>query len=597
MANVMNLKEVRNKPHRSDFDLSSKIAFTAKAGELLPIRCIHTLPGDRFKFKNEMFTRTVPINTSAYVRLREYVDFYFVPYRLLWDKFTQYITQTNDPHYAQSVKLSAGSFSSHPYFTDADLQNLLTKDITSTVLGGTDFNYLSVQQQSYKLLEYLGYAAVFPKFSGTVAANGGQYVDSVVDSPTALNPFRLLAYQKIYNDWYRDSQWEASSPWTYNLDYIFTDSQLHIDTVGAVATGQAGQNMFTLRYANYKKDRIMGIQPTQQFGSAAFAGPLVGNLGVVLPYRLATNNTGLAGAGEGGQIGYFSSQGNSGTFNEYFELSSKFNTSGISVLAIRQAECLQKWKEVTLSGSKDYRDQIAKHWGVTPSHDMSDLCRRIGGFTQDINISEVVNTNLAESSDAADIAGKGIGSSRDSFDYEVKEYGIIMGIYHCVPLLDFYDNVSLDKELLAITAEQYPIPELDSIGLQEVTGIELGNFNMSTSGVKLNTNVVGYAPRYYEYKTALDVVRGGFLSNSAYANWTSGFSRPVGLSSGMASPKYTSFKVHPFLLNSVFEVQLPTSTVSGDAMGVGDFSDDQFLVNFMSGVYVARNLSKDGLPY
>ncbi len=72
MANIMSLKSLRNKTSRNGFDLSSKRNFTAKAGELLPILCKEVLPGDKFEIDLKTFTRTQPLNTAAFARMREY---------------------------------------------------------------------------------------------------------------------------------------------------------------------------------------------------------------------------------------------------------------------------------------------------------------------------------------------------------------------------------------------------------------------------------------------------------------------------------------------------------------------------------------------
>ena len=90
--NLFALKDVRNKPNRNGFDLSQKNSFTAKVGELLPVYHKIALPGDKFNFRVQHVTRTQPVNTAAFTRIREYFDFFFVPYRLLWRYFPTAVT-------------------------------------------------------------------------------------------------------------------------------------------------------------------------------------------------------------------------------------------------------------------------------------------------------------------------------------------------------------------------------------------------------------------------------------------------------------------------------------------------------------------------
>ena len=90
---LFNLSSVKNHPRRSGFDLSSKVAFSAKVGELLPIKWTLTMPGDKFSLKEQHFTRTQPVNTSAYTRVREYYDWFWCPLHLLWRNAPEVIAQ------------------------------------------------------------------------------------------------------------------------------------------------------------------------------------------------------------------------------------------------------------------------------------------------------------------------------------------------------------------------------------------------------------------------------------------------------------------------------------------------------------------------
>ena len=99
-----------------------------------------------------------------------------------------------------------------------------------------------------------------------------------------------------------------------------------------------------------------------------------------------------------------------GTINAGSRLSvdMKDIASKFTVLALRQAEALQRWKEISQSGDSDYREQIRKHFGVNLPQSLSNMCTYIGGISRNLDISEVVNNNLAAEGDTAVIAGKGI---------------------------------------------------------------------------------------------------------------------------------------------------------------------------------------------
>ena len=90
----------------------------------------------------------------------------------------------------------------------------------------------------------------------------------------------------------------------------------------------------------------------------------------------------------------------------------------------------------------------------------------IGGEASSLDISEVVNTNITESNEAL-IAGKGVGTGQFSDKFYAKDWGILMCIYHSVPLLD-YVLTSPDPQLFLSENTSFPVPELDAIGLESI---------------------------------------------------------------------------------------------------------------------------------
>ena len=269
MANIMNMVNLKNNVHRSGFDLSRRNCFTAKVGEIIPVLCEEILPGDKWKINMREFMRTAPVQTASFGRVRQYYDFYFVPYNLLWDKWESWIMQTKQAFHAKSILASADEFPTHPYMSMNEMLSLFTD------MQDHDANYYldysapvrvqgttPVYDGTSRLMSYLGYPLT--KSSG-------------ISGDLALNPFPVLAYQKIYQDYFRFSQWEDAAPWTYNLDYVLASDalKLKLDTIKASRSVNI-PNMFTLRYCSLDKDYFNGLLPTPQYGDTAIAGPLSG---------------------------------------------------------------------------------------------------------------------------------------------------------------------------------------------------------------------------------------------------------------------------------------------------------------------------------
>lgn len=617
MASYTGMSNLQNHPHRSGFDIGRKNAFTAKIGELLPVYWDISMPGDKYKFNVEYFTRTQPVETSAYTRLREYFDFYAVPLRLLWKSAPSVLTQMQDVNQVQALSFSQNltlgtylpsitldQFSSVLYRLNGGTYNPGTLSYLRNLFG---FNRADL---TYKLLSYLGYGnfvKTLPssdsRWWSTTLKNvsGSSYTQSYIQNNT-VNLFPLLAYQKIYQDFFRWSQWEKTNPSSYNVDYFSGVSPLLIPSLPAVSSDYwKSDTMFDLKYCNWNKDMLMGVLPNSQFGDVAVINlELPGSelaagfkttdgkfISAVTNAPLTTDNssTGLStpGVTSGSTVAL-----KSPLISDLSALQSQF-----TVLALRQAEALQRWKEISQSGDSDYREQIRKHFGVNLPQSLSNLCTYIGGISRNLDISEVVNNNLAAESDTAVIAGKGVGAGTGSFTYTTDEHCVVMCIYHAVPLLD-YTITGQDGQLLVTDAESLPIPEFDNIGMEVLPMTQI--FNSPKASI-VNLFNAGYNPRYFNWKTKLDVINGAFTTT--LKSWVSPVSESLlsgwfcfGYTEGDVNPSnkvvlnYKFFKVNPAVLDPIFGVSANST-----------WDTDQLLVNSYIGCYVARSLSRDGIPY
>lgn len=618
MASYTGMSNLQNHPHRSGFDIGRKNAFTAKVGELLPVYWDISMPGDKYKFNVEYFTRTQPVETSAYTRLREYFDFYAVPLRLLWKSAPSVLTQMQDINQIQALSLtqnlSLGScLPSLPLSIIAGALSRL--NFNSWTPGGSSslknmFGFFRADL-TYKLLSYLGYGNIIPsppskdnrwwstslKKVDTPSGYTQQYIQN-----NYVNLFPLLAYQKIYQDFFRWSQWEKANPSSYNVDYYSGTSPSLISVLPDYTSDYwKSDTMFDLKYCNWNKDMLMGILPDSQFGDVAVidlelpGGDLKAGfkttdgkfISAVTNAPLTTDNS-SSGLSAPGVVSGSTVALKSPLISDLSALQSQF-----SVLALRQAEALQRWKEISQSGDSDYREQIRKHFGVKLPQALSNLCTYIGGISRNLDISEVVNNNLAAEGDTAVIAGKGVGAGNGSFTYTTDEHCVVMCIYHAVPLLD-YSITGQDGQLLVTDAESLPIPEFDNIGMEVLPMVQI--FNSPRASI-VNLFNAGYNPRYFNWKTKLDVINGAFTTT--LKSWVSPVTESLlsgwfgfGYNQGDINKKnnvvlnYKFFKVNPSVLDSIFGVSADST-----------WDTDQLLINSYIGCYVARNLSRDGVPY
>ena len=620
MASYTGMSNLQNHPHRSGFDIGRKNAFTAKVGELLPVYWDISMPGDKYKFNIEYFTRTQPVETSAYTRLREYFDFYAVPLRLLWKSAPSLLTQMQDINQIQALSfsqnLSLGSYlPSLPLSMLAQTLYFLNGSSYTPSASGFLKNAFGFNRAdcSYKLLSYLGYGNYIEK----VPSSGSRWWSTSLKNDSSstftqeyiqnsfVNVFPLLAYQKVYQDFFRWSQWEKSNPSSCNVDYYTGVSPYLIPSFSNVGSDYwKSDTMFDLKYCNWNKDMLMGVLPNSQFGDVAVIdisnteGPISSSVFLKSPKSSAVSEVVTTGSYNAPLTPISLAAESASTSNvippgsslqvDLSKLQSQF-----SVLALRQAEALQRWKEISQSGDSDYREQIRKHFGVNLPQALSNMCTYIGGISRNLDISEVVNNNLAGSGDTAVIAGKGVGAGNGSFTYTTDEHSVVMCIYHAVPLLD-YTITGQDGQLLVTDSESLPIPEFDSIGMETLPMAQI--FNSPKASI-VNLFNAGYNPRYFNWKTKLDVINGAFTTTQK--SWVSPVTESLlsgwfgfGYGEGDVNENtrvvlnYKFFKVNPSVLDSIFGVKADST-----------WDTDQLLVNSYIGCYVARNLSRDGVPY
>lgn len=639
-SNIMGLHGLKNKTSRNSFDLSHRNLFTAKVGELLPCAVFEMNPGDTISLDSSYFTRTAPLETAAFTRLRENVQFFFVPYSLLWKYFNSQVmnmTQTaaggDVSRVASGIVDNAVVSTQMPFIDYRSIKvylNSILKTYTDKKAGYEDITLNNGELRSAasaKLLQLLGYGN-FPEQNMKTY----QPLSSVVvNNSLNLSIFRLLAYQKICNDHYTYRQWQPYDASLCNIDYLVPSRSGSLN-LGPSLTGLTSDssklkklNMFDLRFSNLPLDYFNGVLPTAQFGKESVVNLNLGSASGSATISGSTGSTqddfgyGSKLRGEDGvtfgtlhlspqnALGSNLGTGNYSNRDVYLSSPHTHSISGaasintelsgnLSILALRQATALQKYKEIQLANDADFVSQIEAHFGIKPKHD-ADTSIFIGGSSSMIDINPQVNQNLADWSQTNAYKGAPTGSGSAKMKFTADTYGVVMGIYRCTPVLD-YAHVGVDRTLLKTDASDFVIPELDSIGMQQNIQGEVimptyykdeGAFSDFTDNdVRLS---YGYAPRYAELKTSFDRYNGAFCFG--LKSWVTGLNvEQLHKQLYQAGEKFHMlnavelFNCRPDIVSSIF---LNTETLVTD--------DDNLYVGLVNMAYVVRNLSRYGLPY
>ncbi len=553
------MKELLNpttKPNRSGKDLSHRKVFTAKAGELLPILCEEMVPNDYFEIDTATLVRSFPLQTAAFLRARVHYDFFFVPKTAIWRNWNRFYYQRDD----RQTALMNG-FAYEPNLTLQDIAHLINAN-PGSVLNSAD--------SRCKIAQLLGYGN-YRGLAESDFATGGQYAAIGQKSLTALP---LVGYNRIYNMWYRNA-WRDEpntiAAQTYSLDKW--DCTTYSTSLGnsqiPVGTGNVEDYFLNMHYHGWFSDLFMSSLPSQQFGAVSSID--INNVNILNPL---------------GQVDDVASYGSSALAlkrsGSFVSNSTDWNIpNAFDVLALRKALALQKWKEYNMRAGWKNKNQARAMFGVSTPDDRPHDVEFIKGYDFPFMIDEVVSQNGATGGNLADLAGKGIGvGNGEKLIFNSGErHGYLYCIAYIMPQAE-YDANMIDKSLVRSEPFDHYVPAFENLGMEPIQKFELNARGNSA----VFDSVLGYAPRYHEYKQRFDKVYGEFMVGNTLSSWVSVRRDLAGIAnSGVIPTQY--FYVNPACLDTIFA-----------ASATGSQQTDQFMLNVNFNFKAVRPMSDLGLP-
>lgn len=679
MANkVLGMHRLKNKVNRNAFDLSHRHMFTAQVGELLPVFSQWVNPNETFKIGYNGKTRTAALNSDAFTRIRENIQYFFVPFQSLWKYFEQQVTNMTKGDAGQNISKFASSSTdasristSLPYISYVDLRSWLfsmynhaleavdgyftanTSVSSRSAVGFKDYcdnssKYFDVFVcdgyrfcRAAKLLMSLGYGNFTTIIQYDIYAQAESFVAAghtwsktafdanpvfsvsanaavkIINSPN-LSIFPLLAYHKICNDHYRNEKWQPFEPWTCNIDYLRpTDNMNAASFISSGIFISALTSIIDLENSNLPIDYFTSVLPRAQYGDESAVSVGLNKSDAVLNFDGSTSSDKgpIFGAGSYVPDDYLLKLNKAPVpFKDSYVSPVRTKSSGdgllgfhgdltadasLKISALRSATALQKYKEIQNSNDPDFSSQVLAHFGIKPKTD-NRTSVFIGGDDKTLSINPQVNTNFQNGGEP-EIKAIGIGDLSAGCKFTSTTYGMIIGIYRAVPQLD-YARSGIDRNLFKTDASDFPIPELDSIGMQTTYRCELSapllgyclGISPGTSSTQIDMSVTyGYSPRYSELKSARDYYEGGFCGS--YKSWVTGYDENF-LSlwrtnrGSQSIANYGSiddlFKCRPSILYPIFVNQWS-----------GTVNDDKLLIGSVNTCVAVRPFSMYGLPY
>ena len=578
---MANLRAVLSKPKigatyaRNAFDRSFSVNTSYQLGGIEPIFAEPVIAGSHIKLNRSIFQRTAPVNTAAFPKIDTHVEFFAVPIRLLWMYWNNFKLNIQDfqSNFQGTINSGVNSYvftpdsPSIPYFNaaslNADIYNTqryywnpseYQNGYTSRYFGSYSDPHIQAIG-ARRLLSAFGYGSTPLELGSQPNPSNLTYM---------CNPFKLLAYQKVYYDHFRNTAYESNDPSFYNIDAYRSATELPDLLVARLCR---------YRYVNYRKDYFQSVYPSLNYSSSSPNG-LTWLIPDSVVYQSSSSQSVVPTPSGSGQVNVVLPSNSSG-----FAIG--------TVQQIRASFALDKLLRASAYAPKHVVDQFEARYGVK-GVESGHECPRIGAFMNDIIIQEVTNTaqNLGE------IGGKGVGYNGFGKDIEftAKEDCIVLGVMYSLPRTS-YDGTGVANWNAKLDREDFFIPEYMDLGLQplydgEISTIYYANGKPNMIGTTAYSYIGGYQTRYQEYKCGIDRNLGNFMADGIYSDFVNHSQLSSFVSGFYSGFSADYFKVKPTDLDSVFA----SSTVLADP------ESDKFLTHLDIKFICNQNMSIHGQP-
>lgn len=282
----------------SVFDLSKKMCFHLPNSLIVPIRFIETVPDDHFNINMSGLLRSMTMNKAAFYQGKAVFSAFFVPYKQLWHNFNQFVVVKQDKH--------SSTLKGSNYAPIINLYKLITTVLFYYYEDIKDEFGYPLAYNSARLLQFCKIFNFYPLFDivdkmpaadkatfNDMIDNLAGYIGKFEDK--YINVWRLLAYQHIFYDFYRnkyyddlpffqptgDDEPQCGYIDVFNFDDIPCKTNVDCEFDITYSGWQSALNVFegydaarsanllSLHYCQYRKDLYTSLLPSTQFGAVS----------------------------------------------------------------------------------------------------------------------------------------------------------------------------------------------------------------------------------------------------------------------------------------------------------------------------------------
>ena len=553
---------------RYSHDLSFQRSWTSSTGHIIPVVHDFLNAGETIQCSIDLKTRMQPIARPAMMDIHQKIKYFFVPMDMIYSLFGSIRYQVNDFF---SSRFDTSDIERSDGFPIFDFKLAFTDDykVDASVSQWSGVNVADSRQTNYsgfnvfdnywqgchRLFDALGYDANVV-FNGVMSANE-------IYQPNIF-PYALLAYQAVYQNYFRDDEYERYDNSAFNVDSLYD--------IGLAS--RPNYSMCTLRYVgrfknyftNVHQSPIIGndvssgnlLKPvawssslySESFDNLKYANYFLADNPVEVP-TLAPSDSDFAMDGSTvGNVplttGYIPNQNTDEALTQ------------INASQLRMLFAVDKLMTITSRARKRVDDQVLAHFGFKVPLDVKHNIQYLGEQDGSFGIGDVVSTSATQDAVLGALAGKAYGVVNGS---GVKKFtapvdGVFIGVYYSMPKVRY--AAGFEKKNAVANRTDLFIPEFDSLGMQPMYLYECQS-NMQGYSQNL---IIAWQWRYEQFKRNFDSVSWAFRKFGNAANTLNPWSpvmSPLGFSS---LPYHTiiSLKVTPHDLDNVMVVPFDSST-------------------------------------
>lgn len=553
------------KPPSSLFNLSHSNKLTGNFGYLYPFFYEDTLPGDHWRMSSSVIVRMPAMLAPLMHDVDICLNFFQVPYRLLWANWDRMVSGGRDGQLELSIP--------HFHVTNAIQASFFKNGSLGDYLGVSNFGDLGSDAKldiKINAMPFLAYYLVWSQYF----RDANLQASEEVDGDPLLNGVdgELFSHNKSHFLYLHKACWgkdyfTSSLPFAQRGDSVEIPLDFEDQSLMVRRQNLSNPSFDRWRYVNGTDVRI----------------PFTKTLDHALTLGLDSNNQSHAGLTQdvvSRMIDGVEYQGLTPDKQLVYDPNGALVAdlpayAAADINDLRQAAALQRWLETSARGGSRYIEQIYAHYGIRSSDARLQRAQYLGGYRVPVQVSDVMQTSQT-TNDAVlgDYAGRGVAAgSTHSISAYCEEFGCVIGVACIRPKTGYMQGIR--RNLLKLDKYDYYWPEFANLGEQQIYNAEIyaasALANAPDGEGPLDT--FGYTPRFAEYKSHANEVHGDFKSSLDYWHLARKFSD---------LPKLNSQFVECDGSNRIFSVEDPKV--------------HHFYMEFYNRVNARRRMPYHGIP-